>query len=344
MKITLPVSTRPNAFVRACYAIAQSRVNNAEPESFVRKDDVATRQVLERADATIGKTTTAGWGAELLQDAFPGFLRDLAPYSVAARLIAQAVPARVGAYDEYKYPVRSTGPTAPGWVGEGDAIPVRSNTFALVTIGPARKMAHIFSWSRELGKRSDAETIFAQMLREDVAAGLDAAFLATSAGSTSAPAGLLYGLTAGTGYGGGDREAIEADLISLSDAVSAAGSGNVTFIMAPARLGRLRIKAPELLAAIDVAPSAAVPASRIVAADAASLLVAVDAEPEIYKTEAGTLHMSDSPAEIVAANGTVADPVRELWQTATAAVRVIHEIDFKTRRTGAVAYLDGATW
>jgi len=68
--------------------------------------------------------------------------------------------------------------------------------FANVTIGPAKKMSHIIVWSDEVAKRSDARNIFERMLREDVAAGIDSAFFATTAGSTASHVGLLYGLSA----------------------------------------------------------------------------------------------------------------------------------------------------
>lgn len=339
-------SARPiNPFVRACFAMAMARVNHDDAERFLRKDEDVALRVLQRANASPGSTTTSGFGAEVARDAFKNFLTDLAPYSGAARLIAQAVPAAVRPVNESKYPVRTTGPTVPAWVGELAGIPVRMATFGLVSIGPAKKMAHILAWSKELGKRSDAESIFSQMLREDVAAGIDAAFFAATAGTSTAPAGLLYGVTPITPSGAGGKTALTEDLTALAAAVATGGSGNVTFIMAPEWLARLRILAPNLAASADLAASAAVPAGRVIAADAAALLVAIDSAPDILKSEEGVLHMSDAPLEIVSDTGpTTADPIRSLWQTATEAMRVIHEIDFTKRRATAVAYLDGANW
>ena len=65
---------------------------------------------------------------------------------------------------------------------------------------------------RELLGRRDADAIFDRMLREDVAAGLDGAFLSTSAGSSSAVAGLLYGVTSLSPAPAGGKAAIVADL------------------------------------------------------------------------------------------------------------------------------------
>lgn len=337
--ISVPKPT-PNYFARACFAVAQGKVRGNQPDLHIRKDDTVTRAILDRGAVAPGSTTSVNYGDNLAQDALKNFLLSLAPYSGGARLIAQALSATVNAIEETRYPVRAAGAVPPAFVAENGAIPVRSSDFDLVTIGPSRKMAHILAWSRELSKRSDAEAIFDQMLREDVSAGVDAAFFATSAASSSAPAGLLNGASTTSGYGGGDRAAMEQDLIWLSNAVAV--SGNVTFVVSAKRLNRLRILAPELAAQLDIAPSAAVPEDRVVAADAASLIVAVDPEPDIQMSEGGLIHMSDGPLPI--SDGGTADPVRSLWQTATVAARVIHDLTFAKRRSDAVAYVDGATW
>lgn len=346
MAMTAATPRRSNGFARAVFAVACARVTHDKPERFLHKDrDADALVVLQRANAAPGATTTSGFGAELQRDAFRDFLIGLAPYSGAARLIEQAVRASVGPVDETKYPVRATTPTAPGWVAQLDSIPIRSIDFDLITIGPAKKMAHILAWSRELSKRSDADRIFQQMLREDVAAGIDAAFFATTAGSATQPAGLLNGVTPITASAATGKVALTEDLSALASAVAAGGSGAVTFIMAPERLAMLRIVAPELAVSADLAASAAIPTTRVVAVDGPSLLIAIDEAPEILMSDEVTLHVSDVPLEIVSDTGpTTADPVRSAWQTATKAARIIHEIDFVKRRSTAAAYIDGAGW
>jgi hypothetical protein len=330
-------------FLRAVFAFAQGQVNSTEPETYLTgADPEVARAIIQRAAVSPGTTTTSGWAAELARDAWRDFLTDLSPYSGAARLIAKALAAKANDVQEAFYPVRAAGPAVPQWVGEGGAIPVTSATFSNVTVGPTKKLASIVAWSRELGKRSDARSIMETMLREDTIAGIDSAFFATTAGSSSAHAGLLYGVSAGTGYAGGDEEAIKRDLTGLSDIVATGGSGDVTYIVAPQRFVRLKILAPDIFDKLDIAPSAAVPADRIIAADAAALLVSVDSEPDISVGDHGTLHMSDTPLPI--SDSGTADPVRSLWQTASTALRVSHFLAFSKRRSTAVAYLDSATW
>ncbi|MFT4115598.1 phage major capsid protein [Bradyrhizobium sp.] len=343
-----PITTRPRPdaahkqFPRAVFAKAQGVVTGRPVRDFLAEDE-KTVAIIERANAALGTTTDH---AGLLRDSWRSFLISLAPYSGAARLLEIALKATLtNAEFSTNYPVRPNGPATPAWVDEGGPIPLSTSNFANMPIGPAKKQASIVAWSRELSKRSDADAIMETMLREDVAAGLDAAFFASTAASDAANAGLLNGVMAGAGYAGGDSASAKKDLIALSDAVSDGGSGMVTFVVNPKRLARLRLLDPILSGSLDIVPSAAVPVDRIIAADGPALLVSVDTSPEIDITTNALLHMSDAPLEIVSDTGpTTADPVRSLWQTATVAVRIIHELAFAKRRSTAVAYLDGATW
>lgn len=345
MAMTTAVPRRPTPFAKAVFAVAMAKVTQQPAEKFLHKvRDEKALVILTRADQTAGSTTAAGWAAEVSRDAFRDFLTDLQPYAAAARLIELAVRAEVGPMDASLYPVRTGGPTIPAWVNELGEIPVRSIDFDLLSIGPPKKMSHILAFSRELSKRSDAERIFMLMLKEDVAAGIDAAFFATTAGSATQPAGLLFGVTPTTPSGSGGYAALVEDLAALGSAVATGGSGNVLYVMSPARLAMARILAPEVVAVADIAVSAAVPADRVVAVDGAALLIAIDGEPEIRQSDQAVIHVSDVPLPIVSGAGVAADPTRSLWQSATKAVRIIHEIDFIKRRSTAVAYLDIAGW
>jgi hypothetical protein len=339
-----PDRAKSAAFVQACFALAQGHTQNRDPLDYLPKGDHPAKGIVQRAIAEPGNSTDAGFAAEVVGGALRAFLIDLQQYSGAARLIAQAVPATLTGFDEAHYPVRTGGRKIPTWVAELDAIPVVSGSFADVVIGPARKMSHIIVWSREVARRPDAGAIFAQMLREDVGAGIDGAFFAATAATDSAPAGLLYDLTSQTPSGRSGDAGVRSDLGALAETVAAGGSGACTFIMAPERLARLRIEAPEVAQTADIVPSAAVPAGRIIAVDGPSLLVAVDPAPDIYASEHACIHMSDDPGPIVPEGGPASDPIRSLWQTGSVAMRVMHDIDFKTRRSGAVAFTDGASW
>lgn len=313
------------------------------PPVFARAAFAVVQGAITRASVTPATTSDAGWAAELSPADFRSFLTSLEPYAGASRIIARAVPAVLGPGASANYPLRSSRST-PTFVGENSEIPVRVYDFDLLPFGPPRKLATVLAWTRELSRRSDAEAIFRRMLAEDMGAGLDAAMFSTAAGSASVHAGLLNGVTPIASSTAAGRTAIEEDLAALAEAVANGGSGAVLFVMSPARLARLRILAPELAAALDIAPSAALAATRIIAVDPLSLLVAVDQDPAIDTSTAATVHMSDTPLPIVADDGTVADPVRSLWQTGGVGFRVIYEMAWAARRTGAVAYADAVAW
>jgi Phage capsid family len=344
-----PVPLRPDysasrgragdSFARACFSVAQGRAQQSDPDRWLGDDRVAAG-FLARAAIAPGATSTVGWGKETVQGAWGDFLGSLAPYGAVARLSELAVPVEPRGVVT-SYPQRTAGPTGAAFAGELEAIPIATSTFALVDVPAAKKLASIIPWSKELSKRSSADVIFRQILSEDLAANLDSALLSTAAASASTPAGLLNGITALAAFPGADRLAAETDLAALGSVVSDAGSGSVTYVLAPAALARLRVLAPEIAAALDLVPSASVPAGRIVAIDGRALLIAIGV-PEILEGDQALLHMSDIALPISA--GGISDPVRSTWQTATTCIRLLCDVAFAKRRATAVAFINAASW
>jgi hypothetical protein len=96
-----------------------------------------------------------------------------------------------------------------------------------------------------------------------------------------------------------------------------------------------------------VVTSTNVPAQVVFLIDAAEVYFAGGA-PRFMGTEVATLHEEDtSPAAIVGGTtGTPAPatPVRSLFQTNSAALRCVWELDWTVMRTGAVQTITGATY
>jgi len=317
-------------------------------------DEVA-KAIVTKADQTLNTTSSlAAIAPSLVGD----FLAGLAPISAAARLIAMGMRARVPAQsiqsnnDGSEFPTvsltiptrSSQPPTTTPWVAEGSPIPVKRFTLdGSVTLVP-KKFAFIVAFSRELAKRADGENVIRTMMREDAAAALDAAYFSTTALSSAAHPGLLNGLTAGTGYGGGDRTAMQADFGALATAVAPGGSGQMVFIVSPTRAAKLPILWPEFDAA-NVLPSLVVADDTMIAIDPMSLVHGFGDDVDMDVSEEAVLHFEDTtPLEIVSAAGTVADPTRSLYQTAVLALRLMADVAFAKRRSGAVAYLTALTW
>jgi hypothetical protein len=115
---------RTDPFVRAAFLRAQAGARRRPFEELLEKDDVVSRAIITRAAIAPGSTTGSGFAAELVQNAYPGFLASLKPYSAAARIIAGALQAAIGSAVIGKYPTRAAGPAAPQWVAESGAIPI----------------------------------------------------------------------------------------------------------------------------------------------------------------------------------------------------------------------------
>ncbi len=297
--------------------------------------DSVARSFLTRADATVATTTTSGWAAELAQTATAAFLASLAPVSAAAGLMLRGLTVPLGGYGDAVIPARATAPSALTGVAEGAPIPVRMQTITSATLTP-HKVAAIIALTRELARRSSAQQVFETMLREDAAVALDAAYFSTSAESAAHIRDCLRPVNfvlAGRchwrdgrpgGIGVGER----------------LGRGGFRYEFR-ARLGG---SDPGANFASCFPSDLAVPDGRLIAIDPRSLVHGFGPDAQIDSSAETLLHMSDAPLEIVADDTTVADPTRSMWQTNGIATRIILDIAFAARRTGAVQYADSVQW
>lgn len=310
-------------------------------------EDHAVAFALGRAVAPIATTPGTGFATELGQNPVGEFLASLAPLSAAASIIAQGLTVSIGRAPSQAFPARTGAPPAEtSWVSEAGPIPVRE--FAVnddCTLAP-KKQGFIIGISKEVARRASGDAVVRQLIREDAAAAWDAAYFSTSAGDASSHPGMLAGLTALSGYAGGDREAIERDLEALADVVTAEGTGLV-FVVNPKRAARIKIRHPDLAREFQFLPSLAVADGTVIAVDPASWVHGFGDDVDLEVGEGAVVHMEDTSPEAISAAGspnTVAAPVRSYWQTDALAYRMLADIAFAPRRANAVAFLEGATW
>jgi HK97 family phage major capsid protein len=315
---------------------------------------------LTRADQTIGTTTVSGWASQLVQTVNSGFLDALLPYSFYPALRARGQGFSFDGIGTVSLPSRTAGGAGGGFVAEGSPIRVGRITTAATTLTPF-KLGVIIPFSRELAKRSTPaiESLVRQAILEDTAAILDAAIIDTTAASTARPAGLLNGLAAtASGYGGGDYQAVVADIKALvAPFTTANAADNIVILMNPAQglslsmmpgpgaAGEFGWSTP-LTSRYTIIESTTVPANRLIALRASDFATAMGDTPDFDVSEQATVHMEDTtPLEIVSGTGpTTADPVRSFFQTATIGVRMIMEVSWKMRRTGMVSWIDTTSW
>ena len=316
--------------------------------------------IITKSDQTIGTTTVSGWASELVQTVNQGFLEALMPYSIYPALRARGIGVNFDGIGSVSLPSRTAGGAGGGFVSEGSPIRVGRITTAAVTMTP-RKMGVIVPFSRELAKRSTPaiEALVRQAILEDTGAILDAAILDATASSVVRPAGLLYGLAAtASGYGGGDYQAVVADLKALLAPFYSANAGdNITVLMNPAQGLSLSMMpgpgaagefgwAQPLMARLNIIESTNVTAGRLIAIRNSDFATALGDAPEFDVSEQATVHMEDTtPLEIVSGTGpATADPVRSFFQTATIGVRMLMDVSWAMRRTGMVRWIDSVTW
>lgn len=317
-------------------------------------------KILARADQTIGTTTVSGWAAEIVQTAYADFLQALMPYSVYPALRDRGIGLSFDGIGTVSIPSRTAGGAGGGFVAEGQPIRVGRITTAATTMTP-KKLGVIVPFSRELAKRSTPaiEALVRQAILEDTGVILDAALLDATASSTARPAGLLNGVSAvASGYGGGDYQAVVADLKALLAPFYAANAGdNITVLMNPAQGLALSMMpgpgaagefgwAEPLTSRLNIIESTNVTAGRLIALRNSDFATALGDAPEFDISEQATVHMEDTtPLEIVSGTGpTTADPVRSFFQTATIGVRMLMDVSWKMRRSGMVQWIDGTSW
>jgi hypothetical protein len=304
-------------------------------------DDAVARHLLTRAAISGATTSTPAWAGLLAQRAVGEWLGSLVPASAAAALIARGPVLSLTGYGSINVPIRAAGPTATGWVDEAGAIPMRAWSFSSALLSP-HKMAVIVVLTKELAQNSNALPIFEAVLREEAAMSLDSAYFSADDGSTAGHhAGLLAGLVAGTG-----SAVMANDLAKLAETVGANGSGQVVFVMSPGRAAAAAVRMPAEATA-TVLPSLAVPADRVIAIDPLALVHGFGSEVELMASEEPLLHMSDTPLNIASGaqgSGVLATPAQSMFQTAMIATRLIVDVSFAARRSGAIAFMNGCTW
>ncbi|MDP2738296.1 MAG: phage major capsid protein [Pseudorhodobacter sp.] len=302
--------------------------------------DLTAFRILTKADATpIGTADAPALAGTSVGDFFAGLA-----VSAGAKLIEAGLSVPLDGLNSVSIPSRTGGPGTVPFVGELEPIAVHGSTLASATLGPVRKMAVITVFSRELAKRSAAEDVFRAVLLEDAAASLDTALFDTSAASDIRPAGLLAGVTGIAATPGGDEVALTADFKALATALAVAGgSGNIVIVANPAQAAVIALTKPQFPWLIW--PTASVPAGRVIAIDPTAFAVGFSDRIEIDTSKNGSLHMSDVPLEIVSGTGpTTADPIRDMFQTDSIALRLIAWATWTMRATGRIQFIEAVSW
>lgn len=353
--VQLNAPARGSAFTRMVMAeIAHSK--GREPDAYAMRrwgpDALATKVAqmggaeflaVEKANVTAGATVSGNW-ANLLADAEGAaaeFFALVRERSLIGRIPGlRRVPLRTRL-------IRAETGFSAAWVGEGDAKPLSSATYAQETLDP-RKVVALTVVTDELLEASDplAETVIRDDLVAAVSAAIDQSFIdPANAGSAGVePASVTNGITAiSAGANGVDaegrlfdvRDLIEAFPGDLERAVLIGSPRTFSIMYNPQYLPGLGVRGGSALGIPAIASTAAGDTLALIDPDG---IAVGSGTTDVRVSTQGAVQMLDNPTiDSVAPTATT---TVSLWQTDSAAVMAEQRVNWQVVRP-SVAVLDG---
>jgi len=315
-------------------------------------------EAFRKSAVTAGSVVSGNWASDLVLTeggAFADFAEYLRPQTIIGKLNLRQVP-----FDTALGISTSAG--AGYWVGEGQPKPLTSFNFDKTTLSPL-KCANIVVLTQELLMResANAEVMVRDEMRNAVVQLIDTAFIDPSNAGTAnvKPASVANGASHSAASGTGDADDVRADLRSLINEFIAANQqgGEIVILMrATDALGAsMMVNAlgqPEfpnismgggaLFPGLSVVTSQTVPAGTIIALQPSEIFLADDGGFRVDMSTEASLQMLDNPTNATA-DGTATSMV-SLWQNNSIGFLCERIINWKKRRSTAVAYLTGAAW
>lgn len=319
--------------------------------------------IIDKAAQNPAMTNVAGWAQELTRQAYGAFMDLLTPESVVANL-----PMESYSFDNFNsiyIPMRlnRSKNLAGAFRAEGAPIRVAGTTLSSMLLTP-KSMGVISSFTQEMLRRStpNIEQLIRKWIVEDTSIVLDTVFLGAGAGSATEPAGIGNNLGSNTAASSGNTSAdITADLRGMLQRMAGAQlGGRPVWAMDPQRkiglelsltpTGTLAFPSVGLngtLLGYPIVTSLNVVDSEVWLIDCSQVGFA-GGVPNFVGTDVATIHEEDTnPLPLVTGaqgSGVVASPARSLFQTNSAALRCVWELDWKVFRSGAVQQLTAVSW
>jgi HK97 family phage major capsid protein len=312
----------------------------------------------QKAAVVAGSAISGNWASDLVLTeggAFADFANFLRPETILGKLSLRQVP-----FDTALGISTSAG--AGYWVGEGQPKPLTAFNVDKATLPPL-KCANIVVLTEELLRR---ESYSAETLVRDEMAGalvqlIDTAFIDPANAGTSnvKPASIANGAPHSAATGTGDADDVRKDLRSLINEFIAANQqgGQIVLVMSAAdalgagmmvnALGQpefpnISMGGGSLFPGLSVVTSQTVPAGTVVALQPSEIQLADDGGFMVDVSREASLQMLDNPTN-ASADGTATSMV-SLWQTNAVGFRCERILNWRKRRSTAVAYLTGVQW
>jgi HK97 family phage major capsid protein len=315
-------------------------------------------EAFQKTAVTAGSVVSGNWASDLVLTeggAFADFAEYLRPQTILGKLNLRQVP-----FDTALGISTSAG--AGYWVGEGQPKPLTSFNFDKTTLTPL-KCANIVVLTQELLLResANAETMVRDEMRNALVSLIDTAFIdpANSGTSNVKPASVANGAPHSAATGTGDADDVRSDLRSLINEFIAAnqqGSDVVLVMRATDALGasmmvnalgqpefpNISMGGGSLFPGLSVITSQTVPSGTVIALQPSEIFLADDGGFRVNASTEASLQMLDNPTN-ASADGTATSMV-SMFQTNSVAFLCERIINWKKRRSTAVAYLTGVAW
>jgi hypothetical protein len=326
-------------FVRACIAIGLNRLDR-RPAS-----EHAKRWREDRELETVVRAATspaAIANASALATAAYAFLSALVPVSAGIDLLGRGLGLKFNGAASIIVPSIAV-PTA-GFVSELSGFPVQQATTGPGTTLTPSKLGVLASLTSEMMRSSNAEQLVKQVLIEACGPAIDAALFSNAAAGPGPP-GLLHGVTALPPAAAGEKSQVLVDDIqSLATAIApVAGNGNIVLIASSDASVALSLRLPQSVP-WPVLTSASLAPRTVIAVAANGIVSAVEGTPQIDASQETTIHEEQNAAPIVGPGGTVAYPVRSMFQTDSISLRLRWPLSWSLRAPNAIAFMSGVNW
>lgn len=307
-----------------------------------------------KADVAGFGSDTGEPGAELVvQDSYMGdFIDYLYGRTIYNQLGLREVPANVKIGEQ-------DGASTAYWVGESKAIPTTSADFNTVNL-THKKVAALAVASKEWLRESSwsAEMLVRDSLVEAARQRIDSTFVSNSAGTTSAPAGILNNIAA-TLSAGTDGDAVANDIKELKYRFTTAkNSGGQVLVMNPALATGLSLmrnaldqyEFPDIseeggtLLRMPVYTGDNVNANYLIMLKPSDIYRIGMGSLDVSMSDTATIEMADNPG---ADTDTPTAPTQKfvgMFQTESVAFKVVMPINFQRRRESAVAWINDADY
>ncbi|EAQ6186826.1 phage major capsid protein [Salmonella enterica] len=346
------------AFARFAKSLAAANGSRSEALEIARKqypDDAKLHHVLKAAVGA-GTTTDPQWAGALVeyQEYAQDFVEYLRPQTIIGRFGQGNIPSLRKVPFNIRIPAQTSGGSA-NWVGQGKAKPLTKFDFESITFSFA-KVAAIAVLTDELIRFSNpaADALVRNALAEAVIARLDTDFISPSKAEVAnvSPASITNGITAVPSTGNPDDDAAAAFGVFVAANLQPNGAvwlmSSTTALALSMRKNALGQKEyPEMtllggtFQGLPVIVSQYV-GNQLVLVNAPDIYLADDGGVAVDMSREASLEMESDPA-----GDSITPTVTELvsmFQTNSVAIRAERWINWKRRRTAAVAVISGVNY